>query len=83
MPHKKPQLAANQIDALVQWVKMGLPWPKEAAVAHAKPKWEEHWAFLPVRKPAVPEITKYKSQNTNKFQMTKNKRPSFSSECWP
>ena len=54
MPNKAPQLATNQIDALVQWVKMGLPWPKEAAVAHAKPKWEEHWAFQPVKKPAPP-----------------------------
>lgn len=52
MPNKKPQLAANQIDALVQWVKMGLPWPKEVAASH-KPKWEEHWAFQPVRKPEV------------------------------
>ena len=27
MPTKKPQLASAQIEALVQWVKMGLPWP--------------------------------------------------------
>jgi mono/diheme cytochrome c family protein len=53
MPAKKPQLAAAQIEALVQWVKMGLPWPKEAAVAPTKPKWQEHWAFMPVTKPAA------------------------------
>ncbi|MBK8038807.1 MAG: PSD1 domain-containing protein [Verrucomicrobiaceae bacterium] len=54
MPVKKPQLAAAQIEALVQWVKMGLPWPKETAVAQSKPKWQEHWAFKPVAKPAAP-----------------------------
>ncbi|MFZ4765852.1 MAG: DUF1549 domain-containing protein, partial [Roseimicrobium sp.] len=50
MPSKKPQLAANQIEALAQWVKMGAPWPKEVAETSHKPKWEEHWAFLPVPK---------------------------------
>jgi len=53
MPTKKPQLAAAQIEALVQWVKMGLPWPKEAVVTQIKPKWQEHWAFKPVTKPAA------------------------------
>ena len=54
MPTKKPQLAAAQIEALVQWVKMGLPWPKEAVVAQSKPKWQEHWAFKPIAKSATP-----------------------------
>lgn len=53
MPTKKPQLAAAQIEALVQWVKMGLPWPKEAVVTQSKPKWQEHWAFKPIAKPAA------------------------------
>ncbi len=56
MPSKQPQLSANQIDAFAQWVKMGLPWPKEIAHAeHVKPKWEEHWAFQPVKKPGIPQ----------------------------
>jgi hypothetical protein len=54
MPTKKPQLAAAQIEALVQWVKMGLPWPKEAVVTENKPKWQEHWAFKPIAKPSTP-----------------------------
>jgi hypothetical protein len=54
MPTKKPQLAAAHIEALAQWVKMGLPWPKEAVVAQNKPKWQEHWAFKPIDKPATP-----------------------------
>jgi hypothetical protein len=56
MPHKKPKLADTQIEALAQWVKMGLPWPKEAVAHHDAPKWQDHWAFQPVRKPAVPAV---------------------------
>lgn len=56
MPSKKPQLAANEIEALVQWVKMGAPWPKEAAGDHHA-SWEDHWAFQKVTKPAVPNVT--------------------------
>ncbi len=58
MPSKKPQLASNEIDALSQWIKMGLPWPKEVA---AKPKWQEHWAFQPVQKPALPKLADAKT----------------------
>ena len=65
MPNKKAPLAANQIDALVQWIKMGVPWPKEVTASHSKPKWEEHWAFLPVKKPAVPEGGRRKAEGGN------------------
>lgn len=61
MPSKKPQLSASQIDALAQWIKMGVPWPKEVAASHTKPKWEEHWAFQPVQKPAAPVLKGQKS----------------------
>lgn len=61
MPSKKPQLAATEVDALVQWVKMGLPWPKE--VANNKPKWQDHWAFQPVKAPPVHKVESAKSKN--------------------
>ncbi|QIF04979.1 PSD1 and planctomycete cytochrome C domain-containing protein [Roseimicrobium sp. ORNL1] len=64
MPSKKPQLAANQIDALVQWVKMGAPWPKEAAGDHHA-AWEDHWAFQKVAKPPVPAIASPKLKAAN------------------
>lgn len=65
MPSKKPQLAANQIDALAQWIKMGAPWGKDVQASSGKPKWEQHWAYLPVKKPVVPRIqnAKLKIQN--------------------
>jgi len=54
MPNKKAPLASSQIEALAQWIKMGLPWPKEVAGEDGKPKWQQHWAFQPVKKPALP-----------------------------
>ncbi len=65
MPHKKAPLATSQIDALAQWIKLGLPWPKETFAGETKPKWQEHWAFQPVKKPAVPQISNLKSQISN------------------
>ena len=65
MPSKKPQLAANQIDALAQWIKMGAPWGKDVQASAAKPKWEQHWAYLPVKKAAVPTIQNPKSKIQN------------------
>ncbi len=56
MPDKKPQLASNQIDALAQWIKMGLPWPKEVLAGSTKPKWQDHWAYQKVSHPPVPAI---------------------------
>ena len=58
MPAKEPKLAAEQIAALVQWVKIGLPWPdkdapKLSAVEEAA---RSHWSFQPIRKPEPPTV---------------------------
>ncbi|CAN5811583.1 PSD1 and planctomycete cytochrome C domain-containing protein [soil metagenome] len=63
MPDKKPALATNDIEVLVQWIKMGAPWPQEAVTASHTPKWEEHWAFQPVKKPGVPAAEKAGTKN--------------------
>jgi hypothetical protein len=57
MPPKK-QLPAPAVEALAAWVKMGAPWPEPVAkgsssVAEARAK---HWAFQPVRRPALPAV---------------------------
>ncbi len=60
MPKKSDPLKAEEIALLEKWVQMGLPWPEEKAVAegHSKADPKEHWAFLPVVKPAVPAEAK-------------------------
>ncbi len=59
MPKKERALKPEDIALLEKWIGMGVPWPEEKAVAQAgsKPKWQEHWSFLKVAKPAVPALT--------------------------
>lgn len=58
------KLAATQIATLVKWVEMGAPWPKE--ISQGLPSqarqynWHqlrrEHWAWQPVKRPALPAV---------------------------
>jgi hypothetical protein len=61
MPPKGEKLAQKDIDALIEWVKMGAPDPRSDATAATKltgltDKARMHWAFKPVVKPPVPDI---------------------------
>jgi len=52
MPKKGDKLTATEVAALEKWITLGLPWPKEAAVAAAhseKADPKQHWAFQPVK----------------------------------
>jgi len=72
MPPKK-KLTARQISDLSEWVKLGAPMPTgEAPIAAAARKEFQitakdraHWAFQPVRKPAVPAIANRQSAIAN------------------
>jgi hypothetical protein len=60
MPPKGKKLSDGQIADLVAWVKMGAPDPRTGVAATAGPAgWADasktHWAWQPLRKPAVPE----------------------------
>src|SRR5947209_4800903 len=48
----KTKLAAEAVEALTHWVKIGAPYPDDA-VAAADPT-KTHWAFQPVKDPPVP-----------------------------
>ncbi|MBI1354916.1 MAG: DUF1553 domain-containing protein [Acidobacteria bacterium] len=59
------KLPADKIAALERWIELGLPWPEEAAPApdpsakfDLEQRRSEHWAWQPVRKPAIPNPTR-------------------------
>lgn len=53
-------LKSGQIDALITWIQLGLPWPPEDSVTHSPDsRAESHWAFHPVQRPAIPEVTRH------------------------
>jgi hypothetical protein len=62
MPPKNKKLAAAQIADLEEWIRLGAPDPRTGAKAVSGPalsdpaKVRDHWAFKPVKKPAVPTV---------------------------
>ena len=57
MPPKR-KLKPNEINALVEWVRRGLPWPnsKQTGNPHAASLSASHWAFQPIRQPPIPPV---------------------------
>jgi mono/diheme cytochrome c family protein len=65
MPYGRPKLKAEDIDALVEWVRGGAPWPATstaaapAPVASHRPITAEQrafWSFQPLQRAAVPAV---------------------------
>ncbi len=83
MPKGK-KLPAPAIDALAAWVKAGAPWPEERP-APAADAWKKHWAFRPVRRPAVPEVKGHARNPIDTFLLEKlhAKGMTFSPESSP
>jgi Protein of unknown function (DUF1553)/Protein of unknown function (DUF1549) len=77
MPEKESKLGDEQIQALTEWVKMGLPWPERDSATKAsafEDVRKHHWAFQPVRKPEVPAVTdaaKWASSDLDRFILAK------------
>src|SRR5262245_6772250 len=54
-PDGKKPLTPEQVSLLRAWIEQGAKWPKDAALAAAKPA-SDHWAFQPVQRPAPPPV---------------------------
>src|SRR5262249_12262570 len=53
----KGKLPDREVAALEKWVELGVPWPAKAAISDPsaiEKAAANHWAFRPVRRPAVP-----------------------------
>ena len=57
MPPKNKKLSGEQIADLETWVKIGAPDPRAGVPAVPKAKAEDHWAFKPVKRPALPRVS--------------------------
>jgi hypothetical protein len=56
MPPKTP-LKPDAVAALAEWVKRGAVWPAERSAGRDDAEaWKRHWAFQPVRDPALPVV---------------------------
>lgn len=59
-PNEK--LADGEINDMVRWVEMGMPWPKDAKIAKltgeelVKQHRANHWAFHNVKSPKIPDL---------------------------
>lgn len=77
MPEKDDKLPDAQIAALSEWVKMGVPWPENDKPASADPREEaakKHWAFQPIKDPAVPAVAdanKWAKTDLDRFLLAK------------
>src|SRR5579862_751143 len=46
------KLSAEELATIKTWIEMGAPWPKETAAKQER----QHWAYQPVRDPALPVV---------------------------
>ena len=74
MPNKQKALKPEEIALLEKWITMGMPWPEEKAVARSgKAKWQEHWAFQKIIKPALPPKSPQSRNPVDAFVLAKLK----------
>ncbi|MBL9172326.1 MAG: PSD1 domain-containing protein [Verrucomicrobiales bacterium] len=57
MPRKGTELTAAELGRVSLWIEQGAPWPADPPVASTGPDPRTHWAFQPVRRPAVPTVS--------------------------
>jgi cytochrome c553 len=80
MPLQGEHLGSEQIADLTTWIKDGAAWPAprvSASIGKAKPEYEQlkkdHWAFQPIKVPAVPAVraTTWPRDDIDRFLLAK------------
>ncbi len=64
------KLPSRELTALTKWVELGLPWPDKVTLAAPnaiEKAAAKHWAFQPVKRPAVPAIRDPQSAHHNEI----------------
>jgi len=56
MPPKGPHLSEHEIALLRDWIDGGAPIPANETVEKTSNAANKHWAFTPIRRPAVPDV---------------------------
>ncbi len=54
MPPEGARLTSEQVELIRKWIEQGAPFPRDES-APVRP--EEHWAFQPVQRPGIPEVS--------------------------
>jgi len=53
MPRKGPRLTEREVGVLRAWINEGMAWDDKRFPADVK---SDHWAFQPIKKPAIPQV---------------------------
>jgi cytochrome c553 len=60
MPPKGERLTDEQVADLTEWIRRGAPDPRSLVTRGSSPAYggvgRDHWSFLPVKRPAVPQV---------------------------
>jgi len=70
MPPKAP-LPAEAVNVLTQWVKTGAVFPEDRIATPSGPDPKKHWAFQPVRDPALPTVKGEAPSPVDRFVLAK------------
>ncbi len=57
MPPDGSRLSADQLGRLRRWIESGAEWPHEVVLKSAQAAALDHWAFQPVRRPEVSDVS--------------------------
>jgi hypothetical protein len=67
MPPKGLRLSASEIDLLRAWIDAGAPIPAIEATNKTSSAASKHWAFRPIRRPALPKVRSHAERGNERW----------------